>query len=113
MADATGEQAKEVLPVSGGIHAHWPAWSADGQHIYFNYGVNSTNLGPTEIWRVAVAGGPGERVIATSRRTVYPCPTPDARGVLYSSNPIGVADGSQIVYAAPCGSPSRTLRGEG
>jgi eukaryotic-like serine/threonine-protein kinase len=90
MADATGEHARELLPVSGGIHAHWPAWSADGRYVYFNYGVNSSNLGPTEIWRAAVAGGPAERVIATSRRAVYPCPTPDGRGLLYSSNPIGV-----------------------
>ena len=25
-----GGNAREILPVSGGLHAHWPAWSADG-----------------------------------------------------------------------------------
>jgi Tol biopolymer transport system component len=90
VADATGEHPKELLPVSGGIHAHWPAWSADGRYVYFNRGVNSSGLEPTEIWRVSIAGGPPERVIATSRRAVYPCPSADGRGLLYSSNPNGV-----------------------
>ena len=90
VADATGEHSKEIVPLSGGIHTHWPSWSADGRFVYFNYGVNSSNFEPTEIFRVSVAGGAPERVIATSRRAIYPCPSPDGRGLLYSSNPLGV-----------------------
>ncbi len=90
VADATGEHPREVVSLSGGVHVHWPAWSADGRFVYFNYGINTSNLEPTEIFRVPVTGGPPEPVIATSRRAIFPCPSPDGRGLLYSSNPVGV-----------------------
>ena len=90
VADATGERSTELLPVSGGIHAHWPTWSADGRYVFFHRGVNSSGREPTEVWRVPVSGGPAERVIATSRRAVFPCPSADGRGLLYSSNPNSV-----------------------
>jgi eukaryotic-like serine/threonine-protein kinase len=90
VADATGEHPREVVSLSGGVHTHWPAWSADGRFVYFNYGVVSANGEPTEIFRAPVAGGPPERVIATSRRAIDPCPSLDGRGLLYSSNPVGV-----------------------
>jgi eukaryotic-like serine/threonine-protein kinase len=111
VADASGEHPRELLPVSGGIHAHWPAWSADGQYVFFHRGVNSSGLEPTEIWRVPVAGGPPERVIATSRRAVHPFPSLDGRGLLYSSNPNSV---ELSLWWKPTGqSPVRVTTGVG
>jgi eukaryotic-like serine/threonine-protein kinase len=89
IVDANGGNPREILPVSGGVHAHWPSWSADGNYIYFNRSVASDNTEPTEIYRVPVAGGPAEPVVATSRRAVFPYATRDGRGLVYSSNPAG------------------------
>jgi Tol biopolymer transport system component len=85
VADRTGEHPREVLPVAGGLHAHWVAWSADGQYLYYHRSGTSANLEPTEIYRVPVSGGPEERVIQTSRRAVFACPLSD--GLVYSANP--------------------------
>jgi dipeptidyl aminopeptidase/acylaminoacyl peptidase len=68
VAEASGEHPRELLPVSGGIHAHWPAWSADGQYLFFHRGVNSSGLEPTEIWRVPVRG----RIAGTRHRDQSP-----------------------------------------
>ncbi len=90
VSDADGGNAKEILPVSGGLHAHWPAWSADGAFIYYIRSVVPWNVEPSEIYRVPVTGGPAEPVITTSRRAVYPWPTRDGGGLIYSANPASV-----------------------
>jgi Tol biopolymer transport system component len=76
--------------VSGGLHAHWPAWSADGAFIYYIRSVAPWNVEPSEIYRVPAAGGPAEPVITTSRRAIYPWPSRDGSGLLYSANPTSV-----------------------
>jgi serine/threonine protein kinase/Tol biopolymer transport system component len=88
IADRTGENERTVLPVAGGLHAHWLAWSPDGRYLYFNRGVTSANLEPSEVHRVPVDGGPEESVIATSRRASFPSPL--AGGLVYSANPSSV-----------------------
>jgi Tol biopolymer transport system component len=93
VADANGEHPREIMRASGGIHAHWPAWSADSRFVYFNYSVNTGNLEPVEVFRVPADGGEPEKVIATSRRAMYAFPSLDGRGLLYSSNPVGVEMG--------------------
>ena len=75
------------MPLSGGIHAHWPAWSGDGKAIYFLRSISTQNLEPSEIYRVNVEGGPPEPVVSTTRRAVYPSPARDGTGLLYSANP--------------------------
>ena len=35
VSDANGANQRQILPAAGGVHAHWPAWSADGQFVYF------------------------------------------------------------------------------
>jgi Tol biopolymer transport system component len=87
VADADGGNQREILKSRGGLHAHWPAWSADGREIYFNYGISGTNAEPTEIDRVPSSGGAAEPVIRTSRRAVFPAPLPDGRGLIYGANP--------------------------
>ena len=87
IADGSGENQRVVLPVAGGLHFHWPAWSADGTAVYFTRSLVSANAEPTEIWRVPAAGGVAEPVVATSRRALYPYPLEDGQRLLYSANP--------------------------
>ena len=88
VSDASGANARTLVPVSGGVHMHWPAWSADDEYIYVIRGISTQNLEPSEIYRVSVASGQLERVVATSRRAVYPFPAIDGSGLLYSANPV-------------------------
>ena len=90
VCNADGGDEKEIYRTSN--HAHHPAWSSDGRFVYFHYSI-STFLGqPTEIWRVAAAGGAPERVVATSRLAAFPAPMPDGNGLVYAAN----ADSAEI-----------------
>ena len=90
VCNADGGNEKEIYRTSN--HAHEPAWSSDGRFVYFHYAI-STFLGqPTEIWRVAAAGGAPERVVATSRLATFPAPMPDGNGLVYAAN----ADSAEI-----------------
>ena len=60
VARSDGGSPREVVPVRGGMHLHWPAWSHDGRYIYFTYSTSTANREPTSIYRVSVAGGPLE-----------------------------------------------------
>src|SRR5580765_2757523 len=84
--DVSGEPSRTVVPLVGGIHLHWPAWSADGQSIYYIRSVASQNMEPSEIYRVPISGGSPEAVVATTRRAINPWPAKDGSGLLYSAN---------------------------
>jgi eukaryotic-like serine/threonine-protein kinase len=85
VTDVDGGTEKEIYRTQ--IHAHEPAWSLDGRFVYFQLAIGSFRLPPSEIWRVAAAGGKPERVVATSRLALFPAPMPGGRGLLYSANP--------------------------
>ncbi len=87
VSDANGANQRQILPAAGGVHAHWPAWSADGQFVYFIKSTSSMNGEPAEIFRVAAAGGNAEPVVTTTRRALFPWPSRDGAGLLYSANP--------------------------
>jgi len=87
VADSDGGNAHEIAPKRGGMHKHWPAWSHDGRYIYFNYTITTMSAEPTEIYRVPASGGPIEPVVPTTRRAVFPTPTPDGTGLIYATNP--------------------------
>ncbi len=88
VADADGENERQVVAVRGGIHVHWPAWSADGQYLYFNYGPSPSNSEPVEIYRVRASdGGHLEPIVTTPRRAAFPALTGDGRGLIYAANP--------------------------
>ena len=91
IADADGQNPREIVKREGARHLHWPRWSADGKFVYFNYGFSTANAEQTEIFRVSAAGGAApERVVATARRAVFPAPSPDGRGLFYAANPDAV-----------------------
>jgi serine/threonine protein kinase len=89
IADANGGNPRELVPRRGGWHAHWPAWSANGQFIYFFQTIATWNGEPSEIFRVPTSGGEPQIVVRTTRRALFPLP--DARGgLLYAANSNGV-----------------------
>lgn len=111
VADRSGENQRVVLPVTGGLHAHWPAWSADGKFIYFSRSATSANSEPTEIASIPADGGVEEQVVGTSRRAVFPFPSKDGRGLLYGANPATVD--LALWWKPPSGPPVRVSMGVG
>jgi serine/threonine protein kinase/dipeptidyl aminopeptidase/acylaminoacyl peptidase len=83
-SDGTGERI--IVDREGGRHIHWPAWSRDGQYIYFIYTYDTWHVEPSEIYRVSLAGGTPEPVVKSVRRAVYPVPMPSG-DLLFSANP--------------------------
>ena len=86
VARADGGDERLLVPAAPGIHAHEPAWSADGAFIYFDRGPMSNNQAPTEIWRVPSKGGEAERVVATQGIAQSPLPMPDGRALIYAGD---------------------------
>jgi Tol biopolymer transport system component len=92
VADAEGGSQRVVVPLSGGRHVHWPAWSRDGRFIYFVCTFMTTQEEPSELCRVPADGGAVERVITTGRRAMNAAPAPDG-SVLFSANPTSLDAG--------------------
>jgi Tol biopolymer transport system component len=89
VADANGGNPRDIVPARGGWHTHWPAWSADGQFVYFVRTIATWNGEPSEIVRVPAGGGAPQTVVRTTRRALFPLPTADG-DLLYGANPNGV-----------------------
>ncbi len=53
IADADGQNARDLVKHDGPRHIHWARWSPDGKHVYFNYGFSTQNTEQTEIFRVS------------------------------------------------------------
>ena len=90
VADADGQNAREIVARSGARHMHWLRWSADGEYLYFNFGIQNWNIEPTAIYRVRSSGGAIEPAVPASRRAAFPFPAPSGRGLFYSANPDSV-----------------------
>jgi TolB protein len=90
IAGEDGGSPRELVGRRGGMHIHWPVWSHDSRYIYFNYSIQTSNSEPASIYRVSTGGGDIEPVVETARRAVFPAPTPDGGGLIYSANPFGV-----------------------
>jgi serine/threonine protein kinase/Tol biopolymer transport system component len=86
VADADGQNERQLIDPQGGRHVHWLRWSADSRYVYFNYGIQNFNTEPTQIGRVLAAGGSLEPVVQTTRRAVYPFPSRDGTGLFYAAN---------------------------
>jgi Tol biopolymer transport system component len=90
VAEADGQNEREIVKQQSARHIHWPRWSADGRHVYFNYGYQGDNGEPTEVFRVPLSGGVPEQVVASARRAVFPLPSPDGRYLFFADNSDGV-----------------------
>ncbi len=90
IADADGQNARELVRREGGRHLHWVRWSGDGQFLYFNYGLMTLNNQGSELFRVPVSGGSVQPVVRSLRRAAFPFPTRDGRGLFYAANPDSV-----------------------
>ena len=90
VADADGQNEREMVPRQNGRHIHWVRWSHDGQRVYFDYGIQNFNTEPTEVYRASVSGGAIEPVIRSARRAAFPFPSPDGLGLYYAANPDSV-----------------------
>ena len=55
VADSNGANPRDIVPARGGVHTHWPAWSADGGFVYFVQTIATWNGEPSEIVRVPPA----------------------------------------------------------
>ncbi len=112
VARADGGDERLLVPAAPGLHAHEPAWSADGAFIYFDRGPMNNNQAPTEIWRVPTKGGEAERVVATQGIAQAPLPTPDGRMLIYAGDQGG---GALNLWWRPLGGGSdrRLTRGAG
>jgi eukaryotic-like serine/threonine-protein kinase len=86
VADADGQNERQLIAPEGGRHIHWLRWSADSRHVYFNYGTQNFNTETTQIGRVLAAGGSLEPVVQTARRAVFPFPSRNGTGLFYAAN---------------------------
>ncbi|HTM48926.1 MAG TPA: protein kinase [Bryobacteraceae bacterium] len=82
VADGTGGNPRQILISEKGDHNHFPAWSADGQWIYYVHGRIKPEA-EVDIWRIPSSGvGKGERLIQLNTDVRYLTPI-DARTLLY------------------------------
>ena len=80
VADANGENPRQILATNSGLHQHFPIWSSDGEWIYVVRGRPATL--EMDLWRVRPDGGDLEQMTWDKRDVGYPAPV-DAGTVLY------------------------------
>lgn len=84
--DGAGE-ARRIFSAPPGLHAHFPTWSPDGEHIYFVQGTVPDRM---DIWRLRPDGTGVERITHHDAKVSHPVML-DARRVLYLSTDAGGA----------------------
>jgi Tol biopolymer transport system component len=85
VADADGDNRREIIPADAGIHIHWPVWSSDG-YVYFNRTRATGNLDQSDIYRIRADGGTPEPVVTTPRRAMFPMVAPASGGLFFASD---------------------------
>jgi Tol biopolymer transport system component len=80
VADRTGGNARQILISEKGDHNHFPAWSPDGQWIYFAHSIQA--IAEFDVWRVPSSGGTPERLTNMRNNVRYVTPI-DGRTVLF------------------------------
>jgi len=80
---ARGDGQDERVLISPVVGLRWvqPSWSHDGAYVYV---ARQYNLGRTELWRVASSGGAPQPVVTSPPGALYPEPTPDGLGLVYT-----------------------------
>jgi Tol biopolymer transport system component len=82
VADRTGGNPRQIFVNAKGDHNHFPAWSPDGQWIYYAHATQS--LSDFDIWRIPSIGGTPERLTEQTGSIRYVTPI-DANTVLFIS----------------------------
>lgn len=83
LADRNGGTPRQLfVNPSPELHNHFPAWSRDGQWIYFTRGIQASN--EMDVWRIAVSGGQPERLTQHNSSVAYPTPI-GQKTVLYTA----------------------------
>ena len=59
VADASGQNPRQIYIGKPGIHNHYPVWSPDGRFVYFVSGFPPFDM---DLFRIGVAGGMPERL---------------------------------------------------
>ena len=80
VADRTGGNARQILISKKGDHNHFPAWSPDGQWIYYAHSIQA--IAEFDVWRIPSSGGTPERLTDMRNSVRYVTPI-DARTVLF------------------------------
>jgi Tol biopolymer transport system component len=80
VADGTGADAREIVPLEEKVHNHNPVWSPDGEWIYFARGLDPSDA--MDIWRIRPSGGPPERLTQQNTAINFLAPL-DSRTLLY------------------------------
>jgi serine/threonine protein kinase/Tol biopolymer transport system component len=80
VADRTGGNARQILISNKGDHNHFPAWSPDGQWIYYAHSIQA--IAEFDVWRIPSSGGTPERLTEQPSDVRYVTPI-DARTVLF------------------------------
>jgi Tol biopolymer transport system component len=80
VADRTGGNARQILIGKKGDHSHFPAWSPDGQWIYYAHSIQA--ISEFDVWRIPSSGGTPERLTDQRNDVRYVTPI-DARTVLF------------------------------
>ncbi|MCC6366485.1 MAG: serine/threonine-protein kinase [Bryobacterales bacterium] len=94
VAEANGNNPKQVFVDASGAHCHYPIWSPDGRFIYYTRGFPTAD--ELDIWRVAATGGDPERITHHNARITYPTLL-DNRTLVYSATS---EDGPGVVLYA-------------
>jgi Tol biopolymer transport system component len=80
VANATGQDSRQIFVDKPGLHNHNPVWSTDGQWIYFVHGYAETD--EMDLWRIRPSGGAPERLTQNNAAVTFVAPI-DERTILY------------------------------
>jgi Tol biopolymer transport system component/predicted Ser/Thr protein kinase len=80
VAERSGDNAHQIFVSPPDVHNHFPAWSMDGQWIYFASGKPSVN--EMDLWRLPSTGGTPQQLTQHNSYVAYPTPL-DQTTVLY------------------------------
>jgi serine/threonine protein kinase len=80
VAEQSGNNAREIFVSQPDTHNHFPAWSPDGQWIYFASGNPIVN--EMDLWRLPSRGGMPQQLTHHNSFVAYPTPI-DRTTVLY------------------------------
>jgi RTX calcium-binding nonapeptide repeat (4 copies)/WD40-like Beta Propeller Repeat len=84
-----------AVQLAQGHNAAWPAWSADGERIYFSSAGTNPVGGDYDLWSVPRGGGPPELLVGGPAREAMATASPRSSNlVVFVREPVGAPTGS-------------------